>query len=997
MSEFINYTITVRNKGEIVPQIGDSESQHGQFKEEFLEDIEQSLSLLEKYTKREQFTYLGKKLFKALLEPVAVSFAGQVWTRYIIESELTNLRIRIVFEEVNEPTKLASQIINLPWEFLCYPDDNDTFLGTHSRVALSYSYQNWLNNPLDGYAVRESPLRVLFVHGHPKKLPVGFADRVPKILTELAETVKVKELKNPTPDELSEALKEKPHVLHFLGHGKPGALALGDQPDEEPSWLEDRSLSDFLRAGGVKLVVLQACEGASPSEELAFTGTAAHLVKTHIPAVIAFRYPISQSLAWNFVKTLYAKLADGEPVDVAVQAGREKLSIGNQSYTSRDFGAPVLWMRLRDGLLFAAGDKTPERREEKKEDKPLTDKMGEVICPYQGLNAFTEETKQFFFGRVRKVEEIEQMLNQQSFVPVIGASGSGKSSVVLAGLIPRLKELGGWEILPPIQPGDDPIAKLKNLFEPYFPKSKKELQQLNDFLNKEPPNLQGLIERLSDSERFLLVVDQFEELFTLCVDGDKQKQFINLLSQVSIQSRLSVVITLRADFVVDCLNYSDLAQLLGNSVLMPPLEGANLEAAIVKPAKCQGYGFEEGLLGEILKDVANEKGILPLLEFALTQLWKKGDGERHLLTLDGYKVIDGVIGALNRYADELYGQFKEQQRQEWVKRIFLQLLQTGEGTKDTRKWQRKQNLLSVVGDNEEEREAFSEVLEQLICGRLLVTKQEREDGHLVDVVDLAHEALIEGWKQLNQWRQENREIRELAERIEKAKRAWNSHQKDSKYLLDGNLREECHSRLASLTNHLGLSNPALDFVKQSLAVFSFESLIDYRQLDRLLKEEEWKKADEETLRVMLAAKSEEKRYFLDKDDFDRFPCEDLQKINELWLKYSNGKFGFSVQKEIYESLGGTRKYIVGVWEKFGYSVGWRNGESDTRGEKAKWLSYSQLTFNLDAPRGHLPCVLRVDEMIEVGDLVCVWPQGDREWTSPVSEYRESSLLTHKDL
>ncbi|MEJ6486345.1 GUN4 domain-containing protein, partial [Nostoc punctiforme UO1] len=159
----------------------------------------------------------------------------------------------------------------------------------------------------------------------------------------------------------------------------------------------------------------------------------------------------------------------------------------------------------------------------------------------------------------------------------------------------------------------------------------------------------------------------------------------------------------------------------------------------------------------------------------------------------------------------------------------------------------------------------------------------------------------------------------------------------------------------------------------------------------------WKKADEETLRVMLAAKSEGKGYFLDKDDFDRFPCEDLQKINELWLKYSKGKFGFSVQKEIYESLGGTRTAIVGVWEKFGYSVGWRNGESDKRGEKAKWLSYSQLTFNLDAPRGHLPCVLRVGEMIEVGDLVFVWLRGEREWASPVSEYRESSLLTHKDL
>ena len=942
MSQFVNYTLTVRNQGEIVPQIGNSESQHGQFERTLLEDIKQCIRFLEIYKSREDFVYFGKKLFKALLEPVKVSFVGQVWSRYIIESDITKLRIRIVFEEVDEPTELASQIINLPWEFLCYPDDNNTFLGTHPRVALSYGYQTWLNNPLEGYSVPESPLRVLFVHGHPSKLPdVGFASLISIILTKLGNAVEVKELKNPTPDDLSDALSKKPHVLHFLGHGKPGALAMGDLPDGETLWLKDKSLSDFLRAGGVKLVVLQACKGASPSEELAFTGTAAQLVKTHIPAVIAIRYPISQSLAWNFVRTLYSKLAAGQPVDVAAQAGRTRLSVGEESHASRDFGAPVLWMRLRDGLLFATGERRPEGEEEK-EAEPFTDKKtGEVSCPYQGLKAFTEETKQFFFGRVRKVEEIEQRLNERNFVPVIGASGSGKSSVVLAGLIPGLKDLGGWEILPSIRPGDEPLAKLKNLFEPYFRQYRKELQQLNDFLKKEPPNLQGLIDKLPGSERFLLVVDQFEELFTLCWDEDQQKQFIKLLSQVSTQSRLSVVITLRADFVVACLNDPDLTQLIKDPVFMPSLEGANLEAAIVKPAKRRGYALEEGLLGEILKDVANEKGILPLLEFALTQLWKKRDPDRHLLTREGYDAIGGVIGALNRHANELYGQFGGQE-QEWVKRIFCQLLQLGEGTKDTRKRQSKQNLLAMVGDNAAEQDAFSDVLARLINGRLLVTGQEGED------VDLAHEALIEGWGKLNQWRQKNREIRLLAERIENAYQAWVEHQEDSKYLLDGGLREESNKNLQQLKDWV-ISEKIIDFCERSFDVFSIETGIDYRSLDGLLKAQKWQEADEETLRVMLRAARAETKGYLDSEDFELFPCEDLRIINQLWLHYSDGKFGFSVQKEIYESLGGTRDFRMEVWNDFGDHVGWRKG--------GNWLYISELTFDQSAPQAHLPVLL----------------------------------------
>ncbi|NEP83369.1 MAG: CHAT domain-containing protein [Okeania sp. SIO3B3] len=397
MSKFVNYTLTIRNDGTIVPHIDGIEYEPKQFNSEQLKHIETHLDLLgsNKLDSQKMFTYFGNYLFSALLQPVVGHF--EVAYKKIDPNQTNILRIRIVFEGVGGPTQLTSQIINLPWEFLYYAGDNNTFLGTHPRVALSYGYQTWLNNPIDGYAVREPRLRVLFVHCHPSALDeVGFTRLVEKTLTELNlnNTVEVNQLNNPKLYRLFKEISDKPpDVLHFLGHGKPGQLALGDLKDGETYWLTDKSLSDLQQGRGVKLVVLQACEGASPSEELAFTGTAAELVKNHIPAVIAFRYPISQSLAWNFVRTLYHELAAGKPVDVSVQAGRRELAMREeQSHASRNFGAPVLWMRLRDGLLFApsmeAADETKPSSSENAEIETSEDQDVEEVKVIDETNQF---------------------------------------------------------------------------------------------------------------------------------------------------------------------------------------------------------------------------------------------------------------------------------------------------------------------------------------------------------------------------------------------------------------------------------------------------------------------------------------------------------------------------------------------------------------------------------------------------------------------------------
>jgi WD40 repeat protein/energy-coupling factor transporter ATP-binding protein EcfA2 len=428
-------------------------------------------------------------------------------------------------------------------------------------------------------------------------------------------------------------------------------------------------------------------------------------------------------------------------------------------------------------------------------------------CPYQGLKAFEEEQKEFFFGRQRVIDQIRQKLNQKHFIPIIGASGSGKSSVVRAGLIPLLKEReSGWRVLKPIKPGIEPLTELRGAFKEFFQGAKKE-QQLYALIKNDPEGLVKLIERLPDAERLLLVIDQFEEVFTVCPVEEDRRRFIELITQVAeiADSRLAVVTTMRADFVEPCLQYESLTKLIqSQAIFMPPLMGGDLVKAIAKPAELQGYRLEDGLLGTILNDVKGA-GSLPLLQFALTELWEKRDRQNHLLTLEQYEVMEGAIGSLNRHADKVYSykdssedaptEERTEQEQEWIKRIFLKLVRTGEEEKDTRQRQPKGKLLAIAGDNPEDREALNEVIDELVQGRLLVTGEAEEKSDIADsvqdakMIDLAHEALMEGWTQFADWRKEDRQLRRLIDRMDDALREWEKQSKDENLMMGGLLAQ----------------------------------------------------------------------------------------------------------------------------------------------------------------------------------------------------------------
>ncbi|AVH73416.1 nSTAND1 domain-containing NTPase [Nostoc sp. 'Lobaria pulmonaria (5183) cyanobiont'] len=419
-------------------------------------------------------------------------------------------------------------------------------------------------------------------------------------------------------------------------------------------------------------------------------------------------------------------------------------------------------------------------------------------CPYQGLKAFEAEQKQFFFGRKQVVRKILGKLAQKPFVPIIGASGSGKSSVVQAGLIPELDN-SVWQILPPIKPGFQPLQELRGVLKAFFPGAKKE-RLLWELITQQANPLPVILQHLTGADKFLLVVDQFEELFTVSVAEEKQR-FIELLTQVveMTDSRLAVVITMRSDFLEPCSHYPSLNKLIENQlVLIPRITGIDLKETITEPAKLQGHSVEERLVLNILEDVGKEPGYLPLMEFALTRLWEKRDQQKHQLTLEQYENFQGLTGALNLHAENVYlyedyqqdspTQERNEQEKGWIKQIFLRLVRTGEGEKDTRQRQPKTELLTIAGNKQEKQKALSELLDEgLVKGRLLVAGK-GEQGKAW--IDLAHEALIEGWERFAQWRQQDRDLRRLNDRLADALREWLNKGENEKYLMQGGLLAE---------------------------------------------------------------------------------------------------------------------------------------------------------------------------------------------------------------
>lgn len=459
------------------------------------------------------------------------------------------------------------------------------------------------------------------------------------------------------------------------------------------------------------------------------------------------------------------------------------------------------------------------------------------ICPYMGLEAFNQDSAEYFYGRETLVQKLLNQVNHKLSIAVVGASGSGKSSAVQAGLMAQLKQ--GKQIpgsdhwwLGCFRPGDRPIKALADLLTNRSSKKAQaqEKLQIEGLLYQ---GVEGFVRwlRTRSEPMVLLVIDQFEELFTLAGESERQ-EFIELVlgALKYAGDRFKLVFTIRADFVASCLEIPELAHILQkNSILVPPyLTQADYRRAIVKPAEQVGLRVESGLVELLLQDLDRSAGDLPLLQFALQKLWELRDNGK--LTLKAYQQLGGIKGALEQQAQTVYDNL-DGETQDCAKWIFLNLTQLGEGTEDTRRRITKSEL--VVEKYPEV--LIDKTLRILTDAKLLVVNlddgrslgQSRsainppEDDELFleamrqeATVEVVHEILIRHWSSLRWWLEENRSRLRSQRQIETAAILWQEKDQQDDFLLRGVRLAEAEEIYIKYTDEL--SDTAKEFVAKGI-------------------------------------------------------------------------------------------------------------------------------------------------------------------------------------
>jgi WD40 repeat protein len=449
------------------------------------------------------------------------------------------------------------------------------------------------------------------------------------------------------------------------------------------------------------------------------------------------------------------------------------------------------------------------------------------------LSAFREEDKDLFFGREEFVQQLVDAVKQHSLVPVIGASGSGKSSVVLAGLIPRLQAEETW-LIASFRPQNQPFYGLSSaLIRVRYPELQKDKDEqdrktsdLFNWMKNDIKLWQIVINILEENpgKQLLLVIDQFEELYAL--DSEEQQQFVDALLEAIKENpiRLKVVLTIRTDFLDRIMMYPRFKEAALQQESHKFLGAMNREEMrsvieLVDRHTQKIVELEEGLTDRILDDVQQEPGNLPLLEFALTQLWKENNGGR--LTLQTYEKIGGVKKALANHADEIYDRLNEEEKQQ-AKQIFLQLARPGEMVEDITVAMDTRRLATRA----EIGESNWDLVNKLAPADRDIPNQERQLPLLVtgrndkgeQTVEVVHEALIREWGKLQQWIDNDRAFLNWRHQLKTQMKQWNFASQDKGALLRGRplviAEDWLQKRPADLINEREYINQSLALRKQ---------------------------------------------------------------------------------------------------------------------------------------------------------------------------------------
>jgi WD40 repeat protein len=401
---------------------------------------------------------------------------------------------------------------------------------------------------------------------------------------------------------------------------------------------------------------------------------------------------------------------------------------------------------------------------------------GDDVNPYPGLASFTEKDTEYFFGREVEVEEMWRRLIRPAPHALIGPSGAGKSSFLRAGLLPARPD--GWRSVV-CTPGSAPFVALAQALAPELAGDAEAVRQIVRF--QDPDVAVGLIAgwRRRHAE-VLIVVDQFEELFTQC-RPEVQRGFADLIGRLAVEADARVLLSMRDDFLFHCSGQPALAPIFAELTPLRPPAGAALRRAIVQPALMCGCRFEDDAMpDEMIEEVAEERGALPLLAFALAQLWDKRDRERGLLTRAAYRGIGGVAGALARHAEATLERIGPG-RQALVREIFRNLV-TAQGTRAARD---REDLLSVFPD----RGPAVEVLDALVDSRLLTSFEVASDeaagapGH--QQVEIIHESLLAAWPRLVRWRTQDADGAQLRDQLRQTARLWDERGRPADLLWTG--------------------------------------------------------------------------------------------------------------------------------------------------------------------------------------------------------------------
>ncbi len=610
-------------------------------------------------------------------------------------------------------------------------------------------------------------VRILAILGNSQGIDLQTETSFLQSLENIAEVVY---LNNPSRQEFNRQLWDSTgwDILFFAGHsqteGDTGRIYINENQINNSLTIEQ--LEEALIAAiekGLKLAIFNSCDGL---------GLANALGRLHIPQVIVMREPVPNYVAQVFFQNfLQAFAIKRQPLYIAVQQARRQL----QGLENEFPGASWLPVLCQNPAL---------------EPSTWLQLGGISLCPYRGLFAFREEDADLFFGREEFTANLVKALKRKRFIALVGASGSGKSSLVFAGLTPRLRQDPRVRIIS-FRPGKNPFealatalvsflcqlcpsVSLENILGLPEDSTTTRLLELDLAIALEQNNqlLHTILEKFIQHEfgiRLLLIADQFEELYTLCPEPQRQPFLELLLNAYSFTPAFTIVLTLRADFYSYALSYRRFSDALQGAVQnLGPMNRKELRRVIEEPAKKMQVGLETGLTNQLINEINQQPGRLPLLEFTLTQLWSKQ--QNRLLTHQAYQEIGGVEEALANHAEAVYAHLSEADRQR-AQQIFIQLVRLGDETEATRR----------LATREEVRTENWDLVTHLASSRLVVTNHNESTSE--ETVEIVHEALIRSWERLEQWLLVDGDFLRWREQLRLVIRQWENSGHDQGTLL----------------------------------------------------------------------------------------------------------------------------------------------------------------------------------------------------------------------